>query len=57
MVQDPVCGMLINKEEAVAKDKYKGAEYYFCSLSCRDAFKDDPERYTKHLNSFSGNNR
>jgi YHS domain-containing protein len=26
---------------------YKGKDYYFCCTGCRDAFKDDPEKYLK----------
>jgi hypothetical protein len=26
---------------------YKGETYYFCCSGCRDAFKDDPEKYIK----------
>jgi hypothetical protein len=26
---------------------YKGKDYYFCCTGCRDAFKDDPEKYIK----------
>jgi hypothetical protein len=26
---------------------YKGQTYYFCCTGCRDAFKDDPEKYLK----------
>jgi YHS domain-containing protein len=27
--------------------EYKGKTYYFCCSGCRDAFKDDPEKYLK----------
>jgi YHS domain-containing protein len=27
--------------------EYKGKTYYFCCSGCRDAFKDDPEKYIK----------
>ena len=29
------------------KMEYKGTTYYVCCSGCRDAFKDDPERYIK----------
>jgi hypothetical protein len=29
------------------KMTYKGQTYYFCCTGCRDAFKDDPEKYIK----------
>lgn len=37
LVEDPVCGVLIPKQEAV-RLRQDGATYYFCSESCCDAF-------------------
>jgi hypothetical protein len=31
------------------KMTYKGQTYYFCCTGCRDAFKDDPEKYIKEV--------
>ena len=28
---------------------YKGKTYYFCCTGCRDAFKDNPEKYIKEF--------
>jgi YHS domain-containing protein len=28
---------------------YKGKTYYVCCSGCRDAFKDDPEKYIKEF--------
>ena len=44
MVKDFVCGMEINKEEAAASSMYKGKEYFFCALSCKEKFDQDPEK-------------
>src|SRR5580700_2429257 len=43
---DPVCGMSV----ATASSRplrHDGAEYYFCCASCRQAFEQDPDAYTK----------
>lgn len=44
-VKDPVCGMEIEQEDAVASTEYEGSTYYFCSEDCREAFEEDPEDY------------
>jgi hypothetical protein len=31
------------------KVSYKGKDYYVCCSGCRDAFKDDPEKYIKEF--------
>jgi YHS domain-containing protein len=48
MVQDPVCGMKINENDAAASTEYKRKVYYFCSPSCQDAFEKEPEKYVKN---------
>ncbi|WP_231189968.1 permease [Haladaptatus sp. DYF46] len=40
-VQDPVCGMEVNPEEADYSTEHDGKTYYFCSQSCKESF--DPE--------------
>uniref|UniRef100_UPI004056C9F5 YHS domain-containing protein n=1 Tax=Candidatus Electronema sp. TaxID=2698783 RepID=UPI004056C9F5 len=37
LVEDPVCGILIPKQQAV-RLRQDGGTYYFCSESCCDAF-------------------
>lgn len=44
-VRDPVCGMNIEPQSAVAKREQLGQTYYFCSQSCVDQFDEDPYRY------------
>jgi Cu+-exporting ATPase len=44
-VKDPVCGMQIEQEDAVAKVEHKGTTYFFCSDDCRETFEEDPEDY------------
>jgi Cu+-exporting ATPase len=41
--KDPVCGMNVNNQELVFE--YGQKTYFFCSPSCRDEFKANPERY------------
>lgn len=43
---DPVCGMTVAVEGAVATAEYGGIAYYFCCPHCRARFLDDPARYT-----------
>ena len=45
LVNDPVCGMRVNKAFAAAKMKYKGATYYFCLGDCQKKFAQNPEQY------------
>ena len=39
MVEDPVCGTCLPQEEAI-KARIKGSDYYFCSKTCLDRFRD-----------------
>ena len=45
MVTDPVCGMRIDSNDAVATAERDGTTYYFCSEACADAFLGDPGSY------------
>lgn len=45
LVTDPVCGMKIRPEDAVAKIDHEGTTYYFCSQDCADSFREAPEDY------------
>ncbi len=44
-VKDLVCGMDINHATAAGKSDYNGQTYYFCSLGCKKAFDQNPEKY------------
>ncbi len=46
IVQDPVCGMRMNKAESKYISVYQGKEYYFCSESCKKAFDQAPQKYS-----------
>jgi P-type Cu+ transporter len=45
MTTDPVCGMEIEADDAVAQSSYEGETYYFCSTECKKKFDQDPELY------------
>lgn len=45
MFRDPTCGMDVTPETAAGKSEYRGQTYYFCSISCKNAFDAEPERY------------
>ena len=44
-VVDPVCGMTISPDDAVGHVDHQGQTYYFCSESCLEQFRDDPDRF------------
>ena len=46
-VVDPVCGMIIDSQDARATADYQGQTYYFCSSGCKNAFEKDPQRYVE----------
>lgn len=46
-VRDPVCDMTFDESEAAATTEHEGTTYYFCAPGCRDAFEEEPERYTE----------
>lgn len=45
MAKDPVCGMDVDENKAVATSEYKGEKYYFCAVGCKKAFDSEPEKY------------
>jgi adenylate cyclase len=42
VVIDPVCGMRIDPDDAVATAEHEGQRFWFCSEACRDAFVAEP---------------
>jgi Cu+-exporting ATPase len=48
-VKDPVCGMLIEPENAAGRTTYESQDVYFCSDQCRRDFEADPARYYDRL--------
>lgn len=45
MAVDPVCGMVLDEEQAVFCTNYKGKRYCFCSDECKQEFEEDPEEF------------
>lgn len=50
-VLDPVCGMMVNPEIAVAHSEYNGKSYYFCAPGCKAAFDKNPKKYLQNQHS------
>ena len=44
-MKDPVCGMEVGEKEESLMHKDK--EYRFCCASCRWAFEQNPEQFSK----------
>lgn len=44
---DLVCGMKIDKREAVSTSEHQGKSYYFCSEGCKKKFDQNPENYVE----------
>ena len=44
-VQDPVCGMEIEKETAEGPAEHMGKTFYFCSTGCKEKFEKEPMKY------------
>lgn len=42
---DPVCGMQVDPQAAVGSFDYQGKSYFFCSQSCLEKFRANPEKY------------
>ena len=45
MAIDPVCKMTVEPARAAAQSTYRGQTYYFCAVSCKQAFDKEPEKY------------
>jgi len=45
MAIDPICGMDVLSEEAAGTSRYRGVDYYFCAVGCKEAFDKSPGRY------------
>lgn len=50
---DPVCGMQVDPELALAVD-YAGDVYYFCEAVCADTFRDEPARWIPQVVTLEG---
>jgi cell division protease FtsH len=43
--KDPVCGMIVDQDDAVATLEHQGTTFYFCTADCREAFVSHPDDY------------
>lgn len=50
--KDPVCGMMVEIEKAQGKETYAGQTFHFCSASCVNAFRGDPEKFVSAIRVF-----
>lgn len=46
MEKDPVCGMLVDPDEAAGQRIHENRTYYFCSADCLRKFDQAPQRFT-----------
>ena len=44
--RDPVCGMIVDTQNAVAEAQYGGTAFYFCSVECQQSFESNPAQYS-----------
>ena len=42
---DPVCGMSVDPQTAKHRFAYRGQQYFFCSVRCRERFEAEPEKF------------
>ncbi|NOZ14164.1 MAG: heavy metal translocating P-type ATPase [Acidobacteria bacterium] len=45
VIKDPVCKMTVDPKKAVHQRSYNGQDYFFCSASCLEKFRDNPAKY------------
>ncbi len=45
VVIDMVCGMELDPTETKIQVEHKGETYYFCNMSCKNHFVNNPEKY------------
>jgi Cu+-exporting ATPase len=45
MDQDPVCGMMVSREQLGGRSVHQDTTYYFCSPECKERFDRDPSTY------------
>lgn len=47
MEKDPVCGMLVDPQQAAGQRTVEGRTYYLCSADCLKRFDQAPRHYAK----------
>ena len=46
---DPVCGMHVTENTAMATANHDGEKFYFCSPECRDQFQHEPAKFAPSM--------
>jgi adenylate cyclase len=54
---DPVCRMAVDPGSAAGRLRCRAHEFYFCSLSCAEAFAADPDHYSRVVGTASSAER
>ncbi len=49
MAIDPVCGMTVDAQSAIASTVYAGRKYLFCSTHCQHEFEAHPTKYAGNI--------
>ena len=47
MSGDPVCGAQLPKGQSIFSSTYNGQTYYFCSVACRNTFRENPRKFAR----------
>ena len=49
LVRDPVCGMMVDSEQALWRELHEGTTYFFCNPRCAGKFRTRPAHYVEAL--------
>ncbi len=47
LAADPVCGTDVDPKHAGGSYRHQGMDYFFCCQHCREAFRQNPEKYLR----------
>lgn len=47
MVEDPVCGLRVDEQNARFNSEHMGKKYYFCKELCKNRFDRSPDFYAE----------
>jgi Ala-tRNA(Pro) deacylase len=48
-VADPVCGTILEQQQASGRSDFRSKTYYFCSQGCKMEFDDNPHAYARSV--------
>lgn len=54
MVNDPVCGMTVERGKAIRHEWDGGQTFHFCAKGCRDEFINNPDEFIRELKKYDG---